>query len=331
MKYFKDKILYCSSNRKLSEILDSYFILEFSDQYLDDLSLIIVDINDIELFDKLLKYKNCCDLPIVLYVDKLDEYLIKRAYDYGISTIIKENEEDFEINLKLETLIKQSKIKSKLKQTNNNLNQDEHKLIEMMEKMMIEMFRYHQIDSAKHMANLKEIVYILLKEYQKGHREISDKWIDIVSVGASYHDIGKIGISDDLINAKHKLSKEEYAIVKEHTIIGEKIFYSMLNKFNNELIYEWMAICRWHHERIDGLGYPDGLSEDLIPLSAKVVGIADVFEALTSKRSYKDGLSFDEAFKMIKSGKCGKFDCELIETLGRCRNKLIYLEYNRDM
>ena len=331
MIYFKDKILFCSKNRKLSSILDKAFILEFSDQYLDDLSLIVLDINDVELFDKLTKYQKCCDLAIVLYVDKVDEYLITRAYECGIADLIKDDECEFEINLKLQSIIKQSKLNRELKNNNQHLNNDEHNLIEMMEKMMIEMFRYHQLDSAKHMANLKEITYVLLKEYQLDHQEISDHWIDIVSVGASYHDIGKIGISDDLINAKYKLSNEEYEIVKEHTIIGEKIFYSMLNSFDNELIYEWMAICRWHHERIDGKGYPDGLTKELIPLSAQIVGIADAYEALTSKRSYKKALNFDEALKLIKMGKCGAFEPELIEILSRCRNKLIYIEYQRDM
>ena len=121
----------------------------------------------------------------------------------------------------------------------------------------------------------------------------------------------------------YKLTDEEFEEIKKHTVIGETVLKS-LDKYKDEPLLKISAqICRWHHERYDGNGYPDGLSGDEIPISAQIVSIADVFDALISDRVYKKTYSPDVAFDMIERGKCGVFNPLLVECLKSVKSKIM--------
>ena len=129
------------------------------------------------------------------------------------------------------------------------------------------------------------------------------------------HYIGKIAIPEEILNKPSSLTKEEMEVMKSHVIIGAKMLNS-LPFYNDEPIVKYgYQICRWHHERYDGNGYPDGLKGEEIPIAAQVVSIVDAYDALTSKRVYKEAYSHEEALKMIQKGKCGVFNPLLIEFL----------------
>ncbi|WP_333576161.1 HD-GYP domain-containing protein, partial [Faecalibacillus intestinalis] len=136
-----------------------------------------------------------------------------------------------------------------------------------------------------------------------------------IEVASSLHDIGKIAIPEEILNKPSSLTKEEMEVMKSHVIIGAKMLNS-LPFYNDEPIVKYgYQICRWHHERYDGNGYPDGLKGEEIPIAAQVVSIVDAYDALTSKRVYKEAYSHEEALKMIQKGKCGVFNPLLIECL----------------
>ena len=129
------------------------------------------------------------------------------------------------------------------------------------------------------------------------------------------NDIGKIGIDDKILNKPGKLTDEEFKIMQNHTIIGARILKNMEGYEDEELMMVAYQICRWHHERYDGRGYPDGLKGDEIPISAQVVSLADVYDALVGERVYKKAYSHEKAIQMILNGECGAFNPILLECL----------------
>ena len=144
----------------------------------------------------------------------------------------------------------------------------------------------------------------------------------MITTAASLHDIGKIGIDDKILNKAGKLTPEETEIVKEHTVIGASMLES-LELYQNELLVKIATeICRWHHERYDGKGYPDGLIGDEIPISAQIVSLADVYDALVSERVYKKAFTHEKAMEMILNGECGAFNPLLLECLVEIQDRV---------
>ena len=147
------------------------------------------------------------------------------------------------------------------------------------------------------------------------HMGFAGEELDSLYRSALLHDIGKIAVPDAILNKPSRLTDEEFDIMKRHTTIGAAML-DQLHRYRNEpLVRTAHEICRWHHERWDGRGYPDGLSGDQIPISAQVVAMADVYDALVSKRVYKDAYAPDVAVQMILHGDCGAFNPLLLECL----------------
>lgn len=172
-------------------------------------------------------------------------------------------------------------------------------------------------ESGLHVLHIKKLTKLLLNILVKKTNQYSLTLDDMISieVASSLHDIGKIAIPEEILNKPSSLTKEEMEVMKSHVIIGAKMLNS-LPFYNDEPIVKYgYQICRWHHERYDGNGYPDGLKGEEIPIAAQVVSIVDAYDALTSKRVYKEAYSHEEALKMIQKGKCGVFNPLLIECL----------------
>jgi HD-GYP domain-containing protein (c-di-GMP phosphodiesterase class II) len=148
--------------------------------------------------------------------------------------------------------------------------------------------------------------------------DLNEKFVEDIFKFAPLHDIGKVSIADDILNKPGRLTDEEFEIMKEHSEIGYRVLREMTtNRINEEEHFFEMAenIARYHHEKYDGSGYPLGLKAEQIPLEARIVAIADVFDALVSKRPYKDGFSFEKAFLILENGKNNHFDPHIIETI----------------
>ena len=155
---------------------------------------------------------------------------------------------------------------------------------------------------------------------ESGKRLMSEQLL--IPMAAALHDIGKIGIDDKILNKPGRLTKEEFEIMKTHSAIGANMLES-LEQFRDEpLLKIAHDICRWHHERYDGRGYPDGLKGDEIPISAQIVSVADVYDALVSERVYKKAYSHEKAMALILNGECGTFNPVLVECLKDIQNEL---------
>jgi putative two-component system response regulator len=157
---------------------------------------------------------------------------------------------------------------------------------------------------------------ILKKVMEKTDRYHIDKAdIPLICNASALHDIGKISVPEAILNKPGKLTKEEFEIMKQHSAEGARLLSRIPQRENEALIQMGYQICRWHHERYDGSGYPDGLKGEEIPIAAQVVALADVYDALTSKRVYKDAYSHEKAVEMILNGECGVFNPLLLECL----------------
>lgn len=169
-------------------------------------------------------------------------------------------------------------------------------------------------ESGEHINRVKKFTNIMLENMKVSYPEygITDEQIQLISSAAALHDIGKIAIPDDILMKPGKLTDEEFEIMKTHTTQGCKILENFRQE-DNEFYKYCYEICRHHHERYDGKGYPDQLVGDAIPIWAQVVSIVDVFDALVSKRVYKSPYAVSEAERMIMDGECGTFSPKIIE------------------
>ena len=172
-------------------------------------------------------------------------------------------------------------------------------------------------ESGPHVLHIRTITEVLLSRLvQKTDRySLTQEDIQLISSASALHDIGKVSIPDEIINKPGKLTKEEFEIMKSHTTVGADILHDL--PFSNEepLLKTAYEIARWHHERYDGRGYPDGLTGEEIPIAAQVVSVADVYDALTSVRCYKSAYDHETALRMIVNGECGTFNPLLLECL----------------
>lgn len=173
-------------------------------------------------------------------------------------------------------------------------------------------------ESGLHILHVNTITKYLLKRLvlYTDQYSLSKEDISLISVASSLHDIGKIAIPDEILNKPGRLTDEEFAIMKTHSMLGANILSELPAEMRDApLVKVAYEICRWHHERYDGRGYPDGLKGDDIPISAQVVAMADVYDALTSERCYKKAFTHKEALKMILEGQCGTFNPLLLQCL----------------
>ncbi|MCB7321117.1 diguanylate cyclase [Lacrimispora sp. 210928-DFI.3.58] len=173
-------------------------------------------------------------------------------------------------------------------------------------------------ESGAHVLHVNQITELLLKQLilHTDRYSLSQSDIALISTASSLHDIGKIAISEEILNKPGRLTDEEFEIIKTHTAIGADMLLSLpADQQSVPLVRMAFEICRWHHERYDGKGYPDGLKGDDIPIAAQAVALADVYDALTSERCYKKAYSHEDALNMILDGQCGSFNPILLQCL----------------
>lgn len=198
---------------------------------------------------------------------------------------------------------------------NNN-----NRLIEVLSSVV----ESRDVESGNHIQRIKVMTKILLTAVMQNYPEygLREEQLEIISSAATMHDIGKIAIPDSILLKPGKLTKEEFEIMKEHTTRGCSIINSASVIQDEEYYRYCYDICRHHHEKYDGKGYPDGLKGDDISIVAQVVSVVDVYDALSSKRCYKEAFAEEKAFEMILNGECGAFNPKLIECLKKVRTQL---------
>ena len=195
---------------------------------------------------------------------------------------------------------------------------------QMMVEVLSQIMEFRNGESGLHVVHINTLTRLFLErlvENTDAYNLTPDDCY-LISTASAFHDIGKVGIDESILNKPGKLTKEEFETMKEHTLIGASMLDKLEHYKDEKMIKIAYQICRWHHERYDGKGYPDGLIGEQIPIAAQVVSVADVYDALVSKRVYKDAYSHEQAMKVILNRECGAFNPLLMEVLVEIQDKI---------
>lgn len=182
---------------------------------------------------------------------------------------------------------------------------------------------YRNLESGQHIERVKGYTRILAERLMKDFPEygLTPERVEVIVSASALHDIGKIAIPDAILMKPGRLTESEFEYMKAHTTKGGEILNSIKNVWDEEYGKVSYEICRHHHERYDGRGYPDGMKGELIPLSAQIVSVADVYDALVNERAYKSAFSKETAFQMIMTGECGVFSPKILDCFWNVRKE----------
>lgn len=323
----------------LAEILkDEYRILEAANgeecinllkQYGTGIALLLLDINmpvmdGFEVLDLMNRKHWIEDIPVIMISSEDSASYVRRAYEMGASDYISRPFDVQVVHQRVSNTIKLYAKQRRLISLVTDQIREKEKNNQMMISILSQIVEFRNSESGSHVLHINIITGMLLERLMQKTDQYHLQWSDqfLITTASALHDIGKIGIDEKILNKPGKLTKEEFEIMKTHTLIGASMLKSIEMYQNEKLLQVAYQICRWHHERYDGKGYPDGLKGEEIPISAQVVAIADVYDALVGKRVYKKAFSHETAIHMILNGECGAFNPLLLECLTDIQNRL---------
>ena len=296
--------------------------VELLKKYSIDISLVLLDIvmpemDGFEVLEIMNQYSWIEDIPVVMISAEGSSTYIRKAYELGVTDFISRPFDDAIVYRRVNnTIMLYAKQRKLIDMVADQIYENERRS-QLMISILSHIVEFRNGESGLHVVHVQTITELLLKYLNKKTNQyhLTNTDISLISVASALHDIGKIAIDENILNKPGKLTDEEFTIMKTHSSVG----YDMLEQLpfyqDEKLVSIAKEICRWHHERYDGRGYPDGLKGDEIPISAQVVSIADVYDALTSERVYKKAFSHDKAISMIVNGECGTFNPLLLECL----------------
>ncbi|MCH1984416.1 diguanylate cyclase [Ruminococcus sp. OA3] len=299
--------------------LEAISVLE---RYASKISLVLLDIvmprmDGFEVMATMNKNEQINSIPVIMISAETSSSYIDQAYDLGATDYISRPFDEKIVRRRVKNTImlyaKQKMLQGMVSEQIIEKEKNNFLMVEILSNIV----EFRNGESGLHVLHIRTITELLLKETMKRDNPygLTLSKIALIVNASALHDIGKISIAEKILNKPGKLTPDEFEIMKNHTIIGAEILKNAPHKKQEELVQVAHDICRWHHERYDGNGYPDGLKGDEIPISAQIVSLADVYDALISPRVYKAAYSHDTAMKMILSGECGAFHPLLLECL----------------
>ena len=264
------------------------------------------------------------DIPVIMISSEDSDSYIRRAYEMGVSDYISR---PFDAKIVYQRVLNMIKLYAKQRRLIHLVTRqiyEKERNNRMMIGILSQIVEFRNGESGLHVIHINLITQLLLEQLVKKTGKYQLSWEDrlLIATASALHDIGKIGIDEKILNKPGKLTKEEFEIMKTHTLIGAQMLDNLDMYRNEKLLKLAHEICRWHHERYDGKGYPDGLVGEEIPISAQVVSLADVYDALVSERVYKKAFSHEKALEMIRNGECGTFNPLLLQCMTEAQDKL---------
>ena len=280
--------------------------LELLHQYGTEISIVLLDF-----------IMSGIDIPVIMISSEDSALHIRQAYEMGVSDYISRPFDTNVVRQRVYNTIKLYAKQRKLIDLVAGQMQEKEKNNQIMVNILSHIVECRNGESGQHVRNIGILTKLLLKKLMQKTNRYQMTWGDLnrIALASALHDIGKIGIEEAILNKPGKLTQEEYEEMKKHTVIGWSMLKNLKQYQEEPLVRMAEQICRWHHERYDGKGYPDGLKGDEIPISAQVVSLADVYDALTNERVYKKAIPHEKAIEMIVAGECGQFNPMLIEYL----------------
>lgn len=288
-----------------------------------DFDVIILDTNlpdknGVEVCEEIRKTEKHKNTPIILISSNTNTDFIVKGLAAGANDYMPLPFKADDVLTRISNLII---TKEKSKNVNQELSESQLETIFSLAKTA----QSKDDDKGKHVERVKRYSVVLAEELRKPvyKTDIDDEFVKNLELASPLHDIGKVGISNEIILKPEKLNEKEFEEMKKHTLIGYNTLKEINEKFkNNKFIKMAMEIARSHHERHDGKGYPDGLKKYDIPLAARIVSVADVYDALRMQKSYKDSLSHEKSFEVIKGGRDLQFDYIVVKALKKVHHKM---------
>ena len=314
---------------QILEACDGEEALKMLEQYGTEISLVLLDIimpkmDGFEVLAYMNRDKWIEDIPVIMISSEGSESYIRRAYELGASDYISR---PFDAKVVYQRVINMIKLYAKQRRLIHLVTDqiyEKEKNNRMMTGILSQIVEFRNGESGLHVLHINILTQLLLEKLTRKSENYVLSWSQqhMIATASALHDIGKIGIDEKILNKPGKLTKEEFEAMKQHTIIGARMLDRLEMYHDEEMMKYAYEICRWHHERYDGKGYPDGLKGEEIPISAQVVSLADVYDALVSDRVYKKAYSHEKAMEMILNGECGMFNPLLLECLVEIQDKV---------
>ena len=314
---------------RILEACDGEEALKMLEQYGTEISLVLLDIimpkmDGFEVLAYMVSAIWIEDLAVIMISSEGSESYIRRAYELGASDYISR---PFDAKVVYQRVINMIKLYAKQRRLIHLVTDqiyEKEKNNRMMTGILSQIVEFRNGESGLHVLHINILTQLLLEKLMRKSENYDLSWSQqhMIATASALHDIGKIGIDEKILNKPGKLTKEEFEAMKQHTIIGARMLDRLEMYHDEEMMKYAYEICRWHHERYDGKGYPDGLKGEEIPISAQVVSLADVYDALVSDRVYKKAYSHEKAMEMILNGECGMFNPLLLECLVEIQDKV---------
>ena len=309
-----------NADYRILEACDGEECLEKLHQHAGDIALVLLDLvmpkmDGFEVLDYMNRNHTIEDLPVVMISSEDSEASIRRAYEMGVSDYVSR---PFDSRVVYRRVVNTLKLYAKQRRLITLLSEqirEREKNTSMLVGVLSQIVEFRNGESGLHVQHIQRLSERVLEKLLERPNlyHITAELQDNIPLASALHDIGKIAIDEKILNKPGRLTSEEFEIVKEHAVIGSDMLRKLEN-FNTEpLLQTAYSIARWHHERWDGCGYPDGLKENEIPIEAQIVSLADVYDALTSERCYKRAYPHKQAVRMILNGECGAFNPILLE------------------
>lgn len=294
-----------------------------------EISLVLLDINmprvnGFEVLEAMNANRWIEDTPVIIISAEQDAGFAERAYNLGVTDYISRPFDVHVVRRRVHNTLmlyeKQKKLLGLVEEQVYELQKNSSMMINILSHIV----EFQNEESGPHIQHIRTITEIFLKALNELDPRyfFTQEEISLIGIASALHDIGKISIPTEILNKPGRLTPEEFAVMKTHSAIGASMLEALPIYKDEPLVKTAYRICRWHHERYDGRGYPDGLTGDQIPIEAQVVALADVYDALTSERVYKKAIPHKDALTMIKNGECGKFNPLLIKVLDKVADEL---------
>ncbi|MDR0852391.1 MAG: response regulator [Clostridiales Family XIII bacterium] len=266
--------------------------------------------------------------PVIMITGEDDDAMALESYGLGVSDLMHKPFSAAIVTQRVQNVIElysyKNHLEEKLIEQKNELIEQEGRIKQMNFSLIDTLsatVEFRNVESGQHVKRTRLLIKLIL-ENMRDHYSFTEEQLELISSAAALHDVGKIAIPDAVLLKPGKLTKEEFEIMKTHTTKGSEILQTIDLLQDKEYYQYCYDICRYHHERYDGRGYPDGLKGDDIPIWAQAAALVDVYDALTSKRIYKDAFTHEKAVEMIIGGECGVFNPLLLEVLRKISPEL---------
>lgn len=291
-------------------------------KYGEEIAIVLLDIvmpemDGFEVLALMNKNRWIDNIPVIMITAENSPYFVDRAYDLGVTDFISRPFDGRIVHRRTVNTIMLYVKQKKLANLVTDQIYEKEKQSNLMIEILSNIVEFRNGESGLHVLRIHILTDILLNQLLRktNKYKITRADVSLIGLASALHDIGKIAIPEEILNKPARLTKEEFEVIKTHSMAGASMLKNLPFRQNEPLVKKAYEICRWHHERYDGKGYPDGLKGDDIPISAQVVSLADVYDALVSKRVYKNAYTHDKAIEMIFAGECGAFNPVLLECL----------------